>query len=254
MYNKARGAGITLGPHVAERLADVVFEIGRDMRTKKQYDMAETWLERAHETISSCDLEHLNRDALVLRTAILQTLVLTLINVNTTKSLQRAENLIELMVSESGTTMAALTLRLDLLNNTPPETFDSTSYASVLAQMIDSLRQADIDMEPVEKKDTDLNFKHISSHVEKLHGRNPALAADVLDKFISAVSKTNHDNWMERLVIRRIWMATLKADSLHSVKAVKTAVARIKNPLSAEGTRAAQTVCDRIHISKVVTC
>jgi hypothetical protein len=242
MYNKGHPSDNSLEPHYAEKLADVLYEIGKDMAAKKDFQMAVKWLGRAHDIINSRDLEQLSREALELRTAVMQAHVSALLHLETSEALQQAENMIEFIQSEVGNTMVVLILRIELLDKAPPETFDSNAYAAVLNQMIESLRQTDEEMEPMKKTSKDPTFKLIVHHIGKLHGRSAMLGSGVLDKFILAVSKTQHEEWMERLVAKRIWMASTKADSKKSTEAAQAILSHLKNPLSAEATVAAQTV------------
>jgi hypothetical protein len=243
MYNKGRPPGNIVEPRYAEKLADVLYEIGGDMCRRKDFQTAAKWLGRAQDIINGQDIGKLSPEALELRTAIMQTHVSALLHLDTNEGLEKAQNLLGFMQSEMGNTMGVLLLRLDLLNKVPPEVFDSNAYAAVLGHMITSLKQLDMEMDPVNTRVNEPAFRLINHHIGKLHSRSPELGCTVMDEFISALAKTQHDGWMERLVTRRIWMATSRPDSITSIEAVQVTLSCLKNPMSSEATVAIQTVC-----------
>lgn len=59
---------------LTESLADVLFEIGKDLLDKKEIDIAITWLERSLTFIENGDLRLLSAEAGELRLTILHTL------------------------------------------------------------------------------------------------------------------------------------------------------------------------------------
>ncbi|RKU40879.1 hypothetical protein DL546_001180 [Coniochaeta pulveracea] len=242
MYNKAHTADNTVESRYAEKLADVLYEIGEDMSRKKDFQNAAKWLSRAQDVINNQDIGQLSREALELRTAILQAHVSALLHLDTNEDLEKAQNLIDLMQSEMGNTLVVLVLRLDVLNKVPPEVFDSSAYAAVLGQMITSMKQLDVEMDPVTTTVTEPAFGLINHHIGKLHSRNPKLGCTVMDEFISALAETQHEGWVERLVTRRIWMATSNPDSIASIEAVQASLSCLRNPMSAEATIAIQTL------------
>ncbi|OIW27318.1 SPO22-domain-containing protein [Coniochaeta ligniaria NRRL 30616] len=136
MYSKSHLSNQSLDPHYAEKLADVLYEIGKDMTAKKDFQMAEKWLGRAKDLVNSHDLEQLSHEALDLRAAIMQAYVTALINLETTEGFAQADNLVQFLQSEMGNTMIVLVLKLELLIKAPAEVFDSDAYATILGQMI----------------------------------------------------------------------------------------------------------------------
>jgi hypothetical protein len=251
MYNKGHLAENPVEPRYAERLADVLYEIGRDMSRKNDFQIAVKWLRRAQDVINSQDIEQLSPEALELRTAIMQAHVAALLHLDTKEDLEKAQNLIDFMQSEMGNTMVVLVLRLDVLNKVPPEIFDSNAYAGVLSHMITSLKQLDVEMDPVNKTVNEPAFRLINHHIGKLHSRSPELGCAVMDQFILALAKTKHESWMERLVTKRIWMAASRPDSITSIEAVQTTLSCLKNPLTAEATIAVQTVCPNMQVMHI---
>jgi hypothetical protein len=74
MFKKITTAHITPDPALTENLADALYEIGKGLFGRKQFDMAVRWLERAHDILSEQELEHLSDNGGELRLAIMQLL------------------------------------------------------------------------------------------------------------------------------------------------------------------------------------
>jgi hypothetical protein len=67
MFSKCKQLITALTPTTAESLADLMFEIGKDNLTKRNYETAVRWLERAHDLLGEQDLELLSPEAGELR-------------------------------------------------------------------------------------------------------------------------------------------------------------------------------------------
>lgn len=74
MFEKIGPADGATDPAAAESLADLLFEIGRDLLTHEEYRKAVKWLERAHDTLCEQDVEKLSTDAAELRRSIVHQL------------------------------------------------------------------------------------------------------------------------------------------------------------------------------------
>ncbi|KAI0402376.1 meiosis protein SPO22/ZIP4 like-domain-containing protein [Xylaria palmicola] len=140
-----------LTPHVEitsiEKLADSLFEIGRDMAFKKNSTLAAKWLERSYELINAQDISQLSRDAIELRLAISQALIQVYLDIGSPDYIDRAENHIAYIESELGDKLVVLLFRTEVLLRSPAEVFDSTAYADLLRRMMRSvaLKQQDVD-------------------------------------------------------------------------------------------------------------
>lgn len=242
MYNKSHLSGRSLDAHYSEKLADVLYEIGKDMATKKDFHMAVKWLDRAQEIINSHDLENLSHEGLDLRAAIMQAYITALINLETNEGFAKADNLVQFLQSEMGSTMVVLVLKLELLAKAPAEVFDSDAYATVLSQMIKCFTQKSLNMELAGQSPGDPDFRLIVHHIGKLCDKSPTLGCSVLDEFIVALSSSGPDAWTERLVTKRVWMATHRGDRKESIDAAESVLSHVKKPLSADATVAVQTV------------
>ena len=74
MFTKGKQLNCTIPPSTAENLADLLFEMGRELLEKKNYELAVKWLERAHGLIGEQELEILSHDAGELRLSIMQSM------------------------------------------------------------------------------------------------------------------------------------------------------------------------------------
>jgi len=61
----------TLEPATAEVLADLCYEVGKDLLKKKDYVVAVRWLERAYDTLTMRDIERMSVDSGELRCSVL---------------------------------------------------------------------------------------------------------------------------------------------------------------------------------------
>lgn len=74
MFKNITIAHIAADPASTEELADTLYEIGKDLFTKKQYETAVRWLGRAYDVLSEQEQEMLSHNAIELRLAIMQLL------------------------------------------------------------------------------------------------------------------------------------------------------------------------------------
>ena len=74
MFSKASFDDKDLGPGIAENIADTLYEIGRDLSKKKQYELSAKWLERSYGILAGQDLEKLGENAGELRCSVLNSL------------------------------------------------------------------------------------------------------------------------------------------------------------------------------------
>lgn len=74
MFSRVNTVNGVLDPTTAEKLADLLYEIGRDLMQKKQYELAVTWLERSYDVLSGQNLELLSPDVGDLRLSVMHDL------------------------------------------------------------------------------------------------------------------------------------------------------------------------------------
>jgi tetratricopeptide (TPR) repeat protein len=230
MYTKAELLRQFLTPEYAERLADVLYEIGKSLSARSDFAIAVKWFERANDVVNSQELEQLSREGLELRLAILQALVTALLGTGAPENLEKARNCVDFIQAEAGNKFVVSLLKLELLQKTPAEVFDSEAYGGVLRHIIRNFSFSDS------------GFKLIMHHIRKLHDKSPGAGCAVLDDFIASLSGADKDQWMEKAVVTRMWMITNQRDSVDTINAVQGVLGCLGKPLSAEAAVAAQAV------------
>ncbi|ROV97146.1 hypothetical protein VMCG_07448 [Cytospora schulzeri] len=209
-------------PASAESIIDVLFQIGRGILLREDFQMAEKWLQRAWNAINNQQLQEMSRDAVELRMAILQSLVGALMSLETTASMEKAHNLVKYMESEIGDQPIILLLSLEILSRSPAEAFDSEAYADILRRMIRTFRSKDS------------NFKLLIHHIRKLHMKSPTFGCSVLDEFLTSLVKGRQGAWIDKTVVIRIHMAVRHRDHAGTVEDAGEALSLLEQPLSSD--------------------
>lgn len=226
-------------PSTAESLADVLYEMGKDLLNKQQYAHAVKWLERAGEVMDSQELDRLSMDATELRTSILQSLTRALLGLKDASAAERARGLVDLLENQVGDKLVVLLLRLELLSAPTTDAglaFDSPSYHDILQRMTRTIVL------------NDGNFKLIMFHIRKLNDKSPNLACKALDDFLTLrIIQEDRDGWFEKALVTRIWITSNQRDSQDSLVQIEelfsTLIVNITKPASPAATLAAHTVC-----------
>lgn len=242
MYMNASLSERFLDPSTAESLADLLFEMGKELLGKKQFNLAAKWLDRAFTVLNSQELDKLSLDASELRTSIIQCSVKALLGVGEHNAKEKADSLVGLLENEIGNKLIVLLLRLELLS-VSGEVFDTVSYGTVLQRIIRTVAL------------TDSNFKLIMHHIRKLNDKSPSLACNALDEFLqSRVVEANNDEWLETVLINRLWMATSQRDGADVPSSVQQildiVLSNVEKPMSSSAAFAAQMVFSRFLLSQ----
>lgn len=235
MYKSSRSSEKVFDPHTAESLADVLYEMGKDLLGSQQYPMAVKWLERAFEVLEDQQLDRLSMDASELRISIIQSLVKALIGSQEASLLGKVRDLVDLLESETGDKMVVLLLRLELLSANTTETFDSNSYSDVLLRITRTMTLSET------------NFKLFMFHIRKLNDKSPSLACKALEDLMRLrILKTDREDWIEKVLITRLWISVGQRDSPEALLSLDQFFAMIatnvNKSVSASATLAAHTV------------
>ena len=230
MYTQAEQLREFLTAEYAEKLADVLYEIGKSLSSQNDYVTAVKWLDRANEIINGPGLERLSQEGIELRLAILQALVTASLGTGVPEDFEKAKRLVDFIESENGNAFVVLLLKLELLQKTPAEMFDDETYADVLRHIIRNFASSES------------GFKLVMHHIRKLHTKSPGAACTVLDDFMFMLSRTDKRGWMEKAVVTRIWMITNQRDSVDTIETVKGVFSQLSSPLGPEAAIAAQAV------------
>lgn len=150
--------------------------------------------------------------------------------VQTAESIERAHNLVKYVESEIGDQPVVLLLNLEMLSKSPSETFDGEAYGNILQRMLRAFR-------PIEP-----NFKLLAHHIDILHSKCPGLGSSILDEFLSMLVQDGQSKWIDKVVIKRISMATSHRDLEGTIDNALRALSKLSDSVSVEAGFAAQAV------------
>lgn len=206
MYAKAGDLLHNLDPSSAEHLADTFHEIGGDLLSRGDNEMALKWLRRALGLINDQALERLSTEGLELRISIHHELIQALLATGSQDGLQEAENLVSHVESEIGDKPVVLHWRLEILQRSPSELFNADACASILRRMIRSL----------DLSDAGLDF--LLHGISELRMRGPRLAIGLMDELLlRKLMPSRKMDWIGKAIVRRVWIGTMEADASVSV-------------------------------------
>ncbi|KAK1459982.1 hypothetical protein CMEL01_02981 [Colletotrichum melonis] len=221
MYSKGHLQPNALDPTSAEKMTEILFEIGKDLSKKEDFGMAVRWLERGYDIINAQDLSLLSRDAIELRLSVCQALIHALLGLGTPESSEKALDLVSFIESEIGEKPVVLLLRLELLQKAPAEIFDIEAYADILRRMVRSFNFSEA------------HFKLLVHHARKLHDKSPTLATSVVDGMLrGTIVSSGRGEWVERLVLLRIWMETTQRDGMMAIEELMGVLVGVQDNLS----------------------
>lgn len=221
MYSKGHLQPNALDPSSAEKMTEILFEIGKDLSKKEDFGMAVRWLERGYDIINAQDLSLLSRDAIELRLSVCQALIHALLGLGTPESSGKALDLVSYIESEIGEKPVVLLLRLELLQKAPAEVFDIEAYADILRRMVWSFNFSEA------------HFKLLVHHARKLHDKSPTLATSVVDGMLrGTIVSSGREEWIERLVLLRIWMETTQRDGMRAIEELMGVLVGLQDNLS----------------------
>ncbi|MBE3046233.1 hypothetical protein IMZ48_27590 [Candidatus Bathyarchaeota archaeon] len=235
MLRKAGYPFPNLDPGLAENLADTFFDIGREFLSKREFQMAVKWLERAYEVTDGQDIEKLSRDGVELRLTILQAYIQALVGTKTLDNLKKAEDYVAFIETEIGDRPVLLLLRLELLQSAPDEEFDSLAYESVLHRMVKNFNF------------TEEHFKFMLHHARWLYDRSATLGCSVMDDLIATkILPSEKGEWIEKALVLRVFMTTGQSSILENCIELGDLLSKAKEslgePIQAAAAAAAQSV------------
>ncbi|KAF1940662.1 SPO22-domain-containing protein [Clathrospora elynae] len=233
MFAKCKQLTAALTPTTAENLADLLYEIGKGALTKRNYEVAARWLERAYDVLGEQDLGMLSPEVGELRLSTMQSIVQAYMKLKAPDAQEKAWQMVKLMETDFGDKMAVSLLKIELLSEA--ESFDTAEFYNVLLRMINTVLL------------NDTNFKTIMHHIHKLKDQSNVTACKALDDLIDIrLFREENQTWIEKAVITRIWIGTTNSFAEKALEQLQelfdTVGQNSKAPLSAPATHAAQTL------------
>ena len=180
---------------LAEKLADLLLEIGKYETGRLNHDTAVRWLERAYDAITGQRQEDLSSDAEDLQSNISHSLARALMQLPGHIAKTKALNIAKQLCVARSDKLANLILRLDLFD------FDiepvAENYCDVLLRVVHNVCI------------TDSTLMTVLHYIHKLRARSPILAHNVLEAFLlERAAVMGNEDWSEKVLVNLIWNLT----------------------------------------------
>ncbi|KAF2096421.1 SPO22-domain-containing protein [Rhizodiscina lignyota] len=234
MFSKANIPNSTLDPTSSEELSDSLFEMGKDLLGKRQFEVAARWLERSLDILDGTEIEQLSPDAGDLRLSIMQHYAKALLGLQTTDARSKARDIVTLMETDYAEKMIVSLLKLEIILS--EETVDADQYYNVINRMIRTIML------------TANNIKTLMHHIHRLKTISPCHAVTALDDLLELrlVEVSDKAEWIEKAMITRIWISTLNPDDGTALRSLQDfleiAFRVLRQPPNVTATHAAQTL------------
>lgn len=181
---------------LAQKYADLAYEIGRAELKHKRFSSAVDWLNRSCQTCDDIEASQLGYDDGELRLCAMHDLGTALLGCGDYEAQQKAENLVNRLEAETGSKLATLLLKLELLAKRSP--VSSSDYAATVTKLITSVIL------------TDDTFKTILYHIQKLRDLNVPIAITTIEHFIRIrLFEAGNLAWLEKTLVMRLWLCTV---------------------------------------------
>ncbi|KAL8874515.1 MAG: hypothetical protein Q9174_000153 [Haloplaca sp. 1 TL-2023] len=217
---------------LAENLADLLFEIGRDQAAKRQYSMAVRWLEKARDVLVRQQPEELGNDAMDVMSCVLHTTVHVLLKEPSEDNRVKAWSIIHELEGRAANKVSVALLKLELLTLAPEATQE---YSEVLLLVVRHIQISDV------------NIRTVLHHTHQLRGRCTRMAHGVLVVLLTErLLSTSHLEWIEKTIVTIIWNITTSTDLLDRLNTLEELLETVATGCSAAirtpATHAAQIV------------
>ncbi|KAJ4356283.1 sporulation-specific protein 22 [Didymosphaeria variabile] len=233
MFTKCNHLSRFLTASLAEGIADLFYEIGKDLLSKRDCEASTRWFERAHDILEEQRLEMLSAEAGELKVSIMHSIVQAYLKLKTADARTKAWHMLQLLEADHEGKMSVSLLRLDLLYSETQ--VDAEKVYLVLHRVIRFVVL------------NERNVKTILHHVHKLKDHNTVTSCKVIDELIcTRLFREEKAAWIEKAVITRIWITCtthVAEGTLYQLLGLFDEVLRnVQAPFSAQVTHAAQTL------------
>ncbi|EEH42224.2 uncharacterized protein PADG_07044 [Paracoccidioides brasiliensis Pb18] len=195
MFSKLDAAYLNHSPTIAERLAVVLYDIGKSMLSQGKHEWASLWLERSYDALNQHEIGQLGQHATELRLAVL------LGRVRANLSLQHEDgeavvaSLLHILEQEYGNRLSVIILNLVVISKEASP--DSQRYYEKLSLLT---RTAPA---------TASNFKMITRHIHRLNKWNSEMASNAMENLLlPRLILYNDVPLLERYFVTYVWMQT----------------------------------------------
>ncbi|KAG9562955.1 SPO22-domain-containing protein, partial [Aureobasidium melanogenum] len=240
--------------HLAEKKADLTYEVGKSALQKKQFPTAARWLEQSYQVFDDIDPEMLTSDLCDLRVVVMLDYARSLIGVGDATSLVKASSLVVTLDQEHGFKIEVQLTRLDIIYARTP--FDGQEFCEVLNQIV----RGAIFSEGIFKSIM-YQIQRLSTHdseragtanyttiISSTPGPHSHLACQTLDLLLSRLldQPSIVQTWIEKIVVMRLYICSLSLqvqDHLPTLENLFEDIAlKYETKLGLEATHAAQSL------------
>ncbi|KAH0013899.1 SPO22-domain-containing protein, partial [Aureobasidium melanogenum] len=206
--------------YLAEKKADLTYEVGKSALQKKQFPIAARWLEQSYQVFADIDPEILSSDMCDLRVVVMLDYARSLVGVGDQNSLLKAISLIMTLDQEHGFRIEVQLTRLDIIYARTP--FDGQEFCGVLDQIVRGAIFSEGIFKSVMYQIQRLNTHdperagatNHTAHSSPTPGPHSRLACQTLDVLLSRLlgEPSIVQTWIEKIVVMRLYICSL---SLH---------------------------------------
>ncbi|KAH0273154.1 SPO22-domain-containing protein, partial [Aureobasidium melanogenum] len=240
--------------HLAEKKADLTYEVGKSALQKKQFPTAARWLEQSYQVFDDIDSEMLTSDLCDLRVVVMLDYARSLVGVGDATSLVKASSLVVTLDQEHGFKIEVQLTRLDIIYARTP--FDGQESCGVLNQIV----RGAIFSEGIFKSIM-YQIRRLSTHdseragttnhttiTSSTPGPHSHLACQTLDLLLSRLldQPSIVQTWIEKIVVMRLYICSLSLqvqDHLPTLENLFEDIAlKYETKLGLEATHAAQSL------------
>lgn len=215
-----------------ESFACTLYDIGKCLLAKREYSASITWLDRAYEmTVRLSQSPHSSDSMKSIHSTLTHALSVASIRLGTADGCRRAQGLVQDLEAQLGEgNLNVNIVHLELIAASSSQVFDAPRYSQVLLRMI---RHFD---------GSSAGFQHLHHYIQKLHNKSPGLGCDVLDGFLLDLREKDATEWIEKLVITRVWLLAHQREAQEGIDAAEHVLSKLRISVSADTAVAAQTV------------
>ncbi|KAF2403591.1 SPO22-domain-containing protein [Trichodelitschia bisporula] len=233
MFQKVLPLVSAADPLLAEEIADIAYEVGKDLISKKNFPAAVSWLEKSYDLLAEQEPGRLSDNAMELGMSVMQQLVKALISMKTPEALAKAGDTANRLDAVYPEKLVAALVKLEVLSADASP--DPAVYSDVLQRIFRIISL------------TETNFKMLMHRLHQLRKLSPEHACKALNSLLSLRLYDNgEDGLIERAAMMRIWIGTSITTSADDVQALSEALDDIHSntsrPFSIAAAHAAQTL------------
>ncbi|KAG9964353.1 SPO22-domain-containing protein, partial [Aureobasidium melanogenum] len=199
--------------HLAEKKADLTYEVGKSALQKKKFPTAARWLEQSYQVFDDIDPEMLTSDLCDLRVVVMLDYARSLVGVGDATSLGKAISLVVTLDQEHGFKIEVQLTRLDIIYARTP--FDGQEFCGVLNHIVRGAIFSEgifkSIMYQIQRLSTHDSERAGTTITSSTPGPHSHLACQTLDLLLSRLldQPSIVQTWIEKIVVMRLYICSL---------------------------------------------